>query len=114
MSGEPLEALLNNSKWDGLQIVENDPPPHTIQERTDFFKTGDYSIPTYYSERPLEGTMGIWDISISRAPSGRSAVIWVSMKPGATAFTRTPLGASSLAADFVSPIRPAFAAVHFP
>jgi FtsP/CotA-like multicopper oxidase with cupredoxin domain len=62
ISGEPLEALLNNTKWDGLQILETDPPPYTIQERIDFVKSGDYKVPTYYSERPDEGTMEVWDI----------------------------------------------------
>ena len=62
ISGFPLEALLNNTKWDGLQIVENDPPPHTIQIRGDFVQSGDYKVPTYYSERPREGTMEVWDL----------------------------------------------------
>jgi FtsP/CotA-like multicopper oxidase with cupredoxin domain len=61
ISGEPLEALLNNTKWDGHQIIE-DGPPHTITTRGDFFQSGDYSIPTFYSERPIEGAMEIWDI----------------------------------------------------
>ena len=39
-----------------------------------------------------------------------TSVMAVSMKPGATAFTRTPRGASSLADVFVSPITPAFEA----
>ena len=62
ISGAPLEALLNNTKWDGHQIVENDPPPHTIQIRGDFTQSGDYSVPTFYSERPAEGSMEVWDI----------------------------------------------------
>jgi len=62
ISGAPLEALLNNTKWDGHQIIENDPPPHTIQTRDDFSLSGDYRVPTYYSEMPDEGSMEVWDI----------------------------------------------------
>ncbi len=61
ISGAPLEALLNNSKWDGHQVIENG-PPHTIGTRGDYVQSGDYSVPTYYSERPNEGSMEVWDI----------------------------------------------------
>lgn len=61
ISGEPLEALLNNTKWDGKQVIENG-PPHTIAIRGDFLQSGDYSVPTYYSELPEEGTLEVWDI----------------------------------------------------
>jgi FtsP/CotA-like multicopper oxidase with cupredoxin domain len=61
LSGAPLEALLNNSKWDGMQVDES-VYPHTIFPRLDFTQSGDYSIPTYYTERPEEGTMEVWDI----------------------------------------------------
>jgi FtsP/CotA-like multicopper oxidase with cupredoxin domain len=61
ISGEPLEALLNNTKWDGHQIIENG-PPHQISTRGDFTQSGDYSFPTFYSERPAEGSMEVWDI----------------------------------------------------
>ena len=52
----------------------------------------------------------ICDISASRAASGRSEVMSVSIYPGATALTRTPREASSFATDFVSPISPALEA----
>jgi len=61
-SGAPLEALLNNSKWDGHQVIEQTAPPHTITTRGDFVQSGDYSVPTFYSERPNEGSMEVWDI----------------------------------------------------
>jgi len=61
ITGEPLEALLNNSKWDGHQIIQ-DGPSHTIQYRPEFFQSLDYSSPTLYSERPNEGDMEVWDI----------------------------------------------------
>jgi spore coat protein A len=61
ISGAPLEALLNNTKWDGHQVIENG-PPHTITTRGDFTQSGDYSVPTFYSERPEEGSMEVWDI----------------------------------------------------
>jgi len=61
ISGAPLEALLNNTKWDGHQVIENG-PPHTITTRGDFVQSGDYSVPTYYSEFPAEGSMEVWDI----------------------------------------------------
>ena len=44
----------------------------------------------------------------SRAGSGSASVSSVEMYPGATAFTRMPRPPSSLASDFVRPIRPAF------
>ncbi len=66
ISGEPLEALLNNSKWDGRQVIEDTDPSdgilHEITTRVDYVQSGDYSIPTFYSERPAEGAMEIWDI----------------------------------------------------
>jgi len=58
----PLEALLNNTKWSGYQIIEDGPPPNTKTTRGDFYPVNDYSGPTFYSERPAEGTMEIWDI----------------------------------------------------
>jgi FtsP/CotA-like multicopper oxidase with cupredoxin domain len=61
ISGAPLEALLNNSKWDGQQVDER-VYPHAIAPRGDFTQSGDYSVPTYYSEMPDEGTMEVWDI----------------------------------------------------
>jgi FtsP/CotA-like multicopper oxidase with cupredoxin domain len=61
ISGAPLEALLNNTKWDGMQVIE-DGPPNTITTRGDFVQSGDYSVPTFYSERPDEGSMEVWDI----------------------------------------------------
>ena len=61
ISGAPLEALLNNTKWSGQQVIE-DGLPHTITTRGDFYQSGDFSFPTYYSERPDEGTMEVWDI----------------------------------------------------
>jgi FtsP/CotA-like multicopper oxidase with cupredoxin domain len=62
LTGTPLEALLNNTKWNGLQVIE-DGPPHTIQPRTDFDGTlPDYLDPTYYSELPDEGTVEHWEI----------------------------------------------------
>jgi FtsP/CotA-like multicopper oxidase with cupredoxin domain len=61
ISGAPLEALLNNTKWSGRQIIENG-PPHTITTRGDFAEVQDYVGPTFYSEVPDEGTMEIWDI----------------------------------------------------
>jgi len=61
ISFSPLEALLNNTKWDGHQVIENG-PPHTVTTRGDFTQSGDYSVPTFYSERPAEGTMEVWDI----------------------------------------------------
>jgi FtsP/CotA-like multicopper oxidase with cupredoxin domain len=57
----PLEALLNNSKWDGMSVDET-VYPHTILPRGDFTQSGDYSVPTYYSEMPNEGTVEVWDI----------------------------------------------------
>jgi spore coat protein A len=63
MSFAPLEALLNNTKWDGHQIIENYPEDeNTIQTRGDFVQSGDYSVPTFYSEMPDEGTMEVWEI----------------------------------------------------
>lgn len=61
ISGNPLEALLNNTKWDGHQVIENG-SPHTVTTRGDFTQSGDYSVPTFYSERPAEGSMEVWDI----------------------------------------------------
>ncbi len=57
----PLEALLNNSKWDGMQVDES-VYPHAITDRGDFTQSGDYSVPTWYSEMPDEGSMEVWDI----------------------------------------------------
>jgi len=57
----PLEALLNNSKWDGMQVDES-VYPHSITDRGDFTQSGDYSVPTWYSEMPEEGAMEVWDI----------------------------------------------------
>ena len=48
----------------------------------------------------------------SRIDSGSSAVIAVSMNPGATAFTRMLRPASSCASDFVNASSPAFAIVY--
>ncbi len=65
ITGEPLEALLNNTKWDGKQVIQDaDPPDGTsrLSTRIDYVQSGDYSIPTYYSERPAEGAMEVWDI----------------------------------------------------
>ncbi len=66
ISGEPLEALLNNSKWDGKQVIQDTDPSdgtlHVLSTRIDYVQSGDYSIPTYYSERPAEGAMEVWDI----------------------------------------------------
>src|SRR5205823_11233 len=50
---------------------------------------------------------GVWSRIASRAVSGRASVSAVVTYPGATAFTRIPRPPSSLASDFVSPIRPA-------
>jgi len=63
MIDTPLEALLNNTKWDGQQVDERT-YPHTIDPRDneDFVQSGDYMVPTYYSERPDEGSMEVWDI----------------------------------------------------
>ncbi|MDH3813751.1 MAG: multicopper oxidase domain-containing protein [Acidobacteriota bacterium] len=61
ITGVPLEALLNNSKWDGLSVDET-VYPHTILPRGDFTQSGDYQVPTYYSEMPAEGSMEVWDI----------------------------------------------------
>jgi FtsP/CotA-like multicopper oxidase with cupredoxin domain len=62
LTGTPLEALLNNTKWNGLQIIE-DGPPHTILPRLDFDGTlPAYRDPTYYSELPDEGTVEHWEI----------------------------------------------------
>ncbi len=57
----PLEALLNNSKWDGMQVDES-VHPHSITDRGDFTQSGDYSVPTWYSEMPEEGSMEVWDV----------------------------------------------------
>jgi hypothetical protein len=49
----------------------------------------------------------ICPMSAFRAASGSSAVMSVSMYPGATALTRTPRPASSLATALVRPMSPA-------
>jgi spore coat protein A len=53
--GGPLEILVNNTKWDGLQApagtVRTDFTPITINGKTD-----------YYSELPKEGTTEVWEI----------------------------------------------------
>ena len=54
--------------------------------------------------------MGMVSSRAVRAASGRTAVISVSMKPGATALTVTPRVASSLARDLVRPMSPALLA----
>ena len=61
LSHTPLEALLNNTKWDGMQIIE-DGPPNSIVARGDFLQSGDYSVPTFYSELPVEGSFETWEI----------------------------------------------------
>ena len=48
----------------------------------------------------------------SALPVVTAAVIAVTVLPGEIAFTRMPLGASSLATDFVRPITPCLAAVY--
>ncbi|MEX1309418.1 MAG: multicopper oxidase domain-containing protein [Candidatus Sulfomarinibacteraceae bacterium] len=53
----PLEALLNNTKWDGMHPVGD-----TFIGRADFTQSGDYNVPTFYSEMPAEGSMEVWDI----------------------------------------------------
>jgi FtsP/CotA-like multicopper oxidase with cupredoxin domain len=63
LTGTPLEALLNNTKWNGIQIIENAVPPNTVQERLDFIEAFvDYQDPTYYSELPGEGALEHWEI----------------------------------------------------
>ena len=66
ISGAPLEALLNNTKWNGFQIIEDGDGvsiPNTIQPRLDFVEAfQDYLDPTYYSELPGEGTVEVWEI----------------------------------------------------
>ena len=54
--------------------------------------------------------IGILLFSLTAASSGIASVIAVLINPGATAFTVTPLPASSLAKLFVIPMIPAFAA----
>jgi FtsP/CotA-like multicopper oxidase with cupredoxin domain len=62
LTGTPLEALLNNTKWNGYQIIE-DVPTNTIQPRLDFDGSlPSYLDPTYYSELPYEGTVEHWEI----------------------------------------------------
>ena len=53
---------------------------------------------------------GMEEAYLSLTSSGRPAVMSVSIKPGATALTLTDRPANSLAADFVKPMIPAFAA----
>jgi hypothetical protein len=52
---------------------------------------------------------GVRSVSCAFSGSGRSCVSYVSTKPGATALTVMLRDASSRAAAFVSPMRPAFA-----
>ena len=54
--------------------------------------------------------MGMEEATASRALSVMAAVISVSMKPGATAFTVIVREATSRATDFVNPITPALLA----
>ena len=66
LTDTPLEALLNNTKWNGFQVLEDGDGvtiPNTIQPRLDFVEAfEDYLDPTYYSELPGEGTMEVWEI----------------------------------------------------
>ena len=52
---------------------------------------------------------GMSSISLVLALSSRYAVMSVSIKPGATEFTVIPLEPTSLASDFVKPLKPALA-----
>jgi len=64
LTGTPLEALLNNTKWNGYQVIEQPAPTqNVIQPRADFDDTlPDYLDPTLYSELPDEGTLEHWEI----------------------------------------------------
>jgi len=56
--GGPLEVVLNNTKWSGLN-------PLGVQANTGFTQIldpGGFYWPTYYSELPIEGTTEQWDI----------------------------------------------------
>jgi FtsP/CotA-like multicopper oxidase with cupredoxin domain len=63
----PREALLNNTKWHGMQIIEGDPSVATpnsvdVRDQNDFTLIDYNGVPTYYSELPAEGDFEVWEI----------------------------------------------------
>jgi len=62
----PREALLNNTKWHGYQIVEGGGTSHPNsvlpRSQNDFIEVNYNGVPTYYSETPAEGSMEVWEI----------------------------------------------------
>ena len=55
---------------------------------------------------------GVSSASAAKSSSDSSAFMGVRMTPGVTQLTRMPLGPTSFAVAFVSPITPAFAAEY--
>ena len=62
----------------------------------------------YLDSLGVKRPSGISSVSISRVSCPRTLTISVSMTPGATQFTRMPLGASSAASDRVRPTMACF------
>jgi len=56
--GGPLEALVNNTKWNGMEPDPDNPNNH-LGPRDDFTPDG---IGNYLSEMPLEGATEVWEI----------------------------------------------------
>jgi spore coat protein A, manganese oxidase len=55
----PLEALVNNTSWDGIGRHEDQPPP---QPREDFKPVTVGGVTEYFSELPDEGSTEVWEI----------------------------------------------------
>jgi FtsP/CotA-like multicopper oxidase with cupredoxin domain len=55
---EPLEILVNNTKWDGMQIAQDG----SRVVRNDFTGVTIGGLTEYYSELPDEGTTELWEI----------------------------------------------------
>ncbi len=66
--GGPLEILLNNTKWGGMQVLPPAAPGglNTLQPRNDFTAVPGAANPDaaqyYYSELPQEGTTEVWEL----------------------------------------------------
>jgi hypothetical protein len=78
--GGPLEILVNNTKWEGKQIVGEAIDPetgmlkYTYEPRADF--TLDQQGVNYLSEIPVEGTTETWEIVNLTADAHASTPTW--------------------------------------